>query len=162
MKKLTACLVLISIAGFALATDESEIILRAHSDAAEDARQYNGIWWGVGGAAITVVPVIAAAFFADAIPVEARRAIALTAPVLGGGGFALAGYFIGSATVPDERRAAIRQEHDDASLLSLYETEYAKALTGMQRRRRGNAALIGFGSAVGAMGLGFLVVYLAK
>jgi len=162
MKKLTACLVLISVAGFAFAADESEIVLRARNDAAEDARQYNALWWGVGGVAVTVLPVIAVGFFADAISVDARRALALTVPVVGGTGLALVGYFTGTATAPEERIAAIEQEHDDPGLLSIYETEYAKARTRMQRRRRGNAALIGFGTAVGAMGAGFLVAYLSK
>jgi len=162
MQKLTACLMLMCVAGFALAADESEIILRARNDAAEDARRTNGLWWGVGGAAITVLPVIATAFFADAIPVDARRAIAVTTPVLCGTGLALVGYFTATATVPEERIAAVERDHDDPGLLSTYETEYAKALTRMQRRRRGNAALIGCGIAVGAMGAGFLVAYLSN
>jgi hypothetical protein len=162
MKKLAIFIIMLTITAFALAADESDVIVRAQTDATEDGQNYHAFWWSVGGVALSVVPVVMAAFFGDAIPVEARRAVALAAPAVGGTGLALIGFFTGKAEVPDARISEIQNEYDDSSLLSLYESEYEKTLTRIQRLKRGTYTLIGFGGSVGVMGLGFLVVYLAK
>ncbi len=86
----------------------------------------------------------------------------MAAPVVGGTGLALIGFFSGKAEVPDSRIAEIQYEYDDPGLLALYESEYQRTLTKIQRRKRGTAALMGFGVAAGATGLGFLVVYLTN
>ena len=162
MKRLFTCFLLLAITVFNLPADESDVILRAQHDAVEDGQNYPAFWWGVGGIATTVLPVLSTAFFADALPVDARRAVALTAPVLGGIGLALIGYSAGKAEVPDGRLTEIKDEYDDPGLASLYKSEYEKTLTRIQRRKRGNAALIGFGLSVGVTGLGFLAVVLTK
>ena len=162
MKKIGVSLILIALAAFTAPADESDVIVQARADATEDGRDYHPFWWGVGGAAVAALPVVMASFFADALPVEARRAVAFTAPVVGGASLALVGYFAGKASVPDRRIAEIQDRYGDSSLLATYELEYEKTLTKIQRRKRGNSALIGFGVSVGAMGIGFLVVYLAK
>ena len=162
MKKIIVCFVLIIFAAFVLPADESDVILRARDDAAADGRDYHAFWWSVGGVATTVFPVLITAFFADAIPVEARRIIALTAPVVGGAGLALVGFSIGKADVPEARIAEAREAFGDPSLVSRYEVEYEQALTKIQRRKQGLCALVGSGVAIGAGVLGFLVVYLTK
>jgi hypothetical protein len=162
MKRISVCLILGMLAAFSLPADESDVIVQAQTDAAEDGQNYHPLWWGVGGVALSVLPVVMAAFFGDALPVEARRTVALTVPVLGGGGLALVGYSTGRAELPDARIAEIQIDYGEPSLLSLYESEYEKTLTKIQRRKRGNHALIGLGASVGAMGIGFLVVYLTK
>jgi hypothetical protein len=162
MKMSGVCLILIILATFSLPADETDVIVQAQTDATEDAQNYNPILWGVGGVAMAVLPVVMAAFFGDAISVEARRTVALAAPVLGGASLALIGYSTGKAAVPDARIAEIQNKYSDSSLLAIYESEYEKTLTKTQRRKRGNYALIGFGASVGAMGIGFLVVYLTK
>jgi hypothetical protein len=162
MKKPWICLLLILFAAFNSMSEEADVLIRAQQDAAEDGQTSRAVWWGVGGAAITVGPFLAVAFFGDAISVEARRVVALAAPVVGGTGLALVGFFTGKAEVPDSRITEIQNEYDDAGLLALYESEYQKTLTKIQRRKRGTAALMGFGIAAGATGLGFLVVYLTK
>ena len=156
------CLILIIFAAFSLPADESDVIVQAQADATEDGRNYHAFWWGVGGAAAAASPVVMAGFFGSAISVEARRAIALTAPVVGGAGLALIGYLTGKAAVPDARIAQIEDEYGGSSLLPVYESEYQKTLTKIQRRKRGNSALIGFGVSVSAMGIGFLVVLATK
>jgi hypothetical protein len=162
VKKLAVFIIMLAFTAFTLAADESDVIVRAQTDAAEDSQNCHAFWWGIGGVAISVVPVVMAAFFGDAIPVEARRAIALAAPAVGGTGLALVGFFTGKAEVPDARISEIQNEYDDSGLRSLYESEYEKTLTRIQHRKRGTYALIGFGGSVGVMGLGFLVVYLTK
>jgi hypothetical protein len=160
--KINACAVVILFAAFTLPAAESDVLLRAQHDAVEDARDYHPFWWSVGGVATAVVPVLMAGFFGDAIPVEARRVIAVTAPVAGGAGLALIGFCTGKALVPDARIIEIRDACGDAGLVSLYEAEYEKTLTKIQRRKRGSYALLGSGAAIGAGVLGFLVVYLTK
>lgn len=86
----------------------------------------------------------------------------MAAPVLGGTSLALVGYLSGKAKVPDGRIAETQDRYGDPSFLAIYEREYERTLTKIQRRKRGNTALVGFGVSVGAMGIGFLVVYLAK
>jgi len=162
MKKISVCLVLVIFAAFTLPAAESDVILQAQSDAAEDGRDSHAFWWSVGGVATTVVPVLVAAFFADAFPVEARRAIAITAPVAGAAVLALVGFTTGKADVPEARTAGARTTYGDPSLVSLYESEYEETLTRIQRRRRGTYTLAGSGVAIGAGVLGFLVVYLTK
>lgn len=162
MKKLVVCLAMASFAACSLAADEPDVIARAQRDAAEDGRRTSGFWWGVGGVAVSVLPVVMTAFFADPLPVEARRLIAVAAPPIGGAGLALVGYLTGAADVPEERIEQIRGEWDDTGLQSLYATEYRKALTKIQRRKRGTGAMIGSGVSIGVMGIGFLVVYLSK
>jgi hypothetical protein len=162
MKKICVGLIFITFAAFSWAADESDVILQAQNDATEDGRNYHAVWWGVGGVAVTVVPFLGVAFFGDAMPVDARRVVALTAPVLGAAGLGLIGYCTGKAEVPDARTSEIRNRYDDSGLVSLYETEYRKTLTSLQRRTRGNAALLGAGVSVGAMAIGFLVVVLTK
>jgi hypothetical protein len=153
---------LIIFAAFALSAQESDVIVQAQNDAVADSQNYHAFWWGAGGVAITSLPVVIVAFFGDAISVEARRAVAMAAPVVGGISLPLVGYFSGKAEVPDARIAEIQSEYNDSRLLSLYESEYEKTLTRIQRRKRGDAALIGAGVSVGVMGLGFLVAYLTK
>jgi len=162
MKTLNVCLVLLFFAAFILPAAESDVIIRAQQDALEDSRDCHTIWWGVGGVAVTTLPVVLAAFFMGETSVDARRLVALAAPPLGGTGFALAGYFTGKAELPDARIAEIEDELNDARLQSLYVTTYEKTLTKLQRRKHGNAALIGAGASIGVMGLGFLVVYMMK
>jgi hypothetical protein len=162
MKTISACFILIIIVTFTCGADRSDVILQAQTDATDDGRNYHACWWGVGGAAMTVLPFLGLSLIGDAIPVEARRAIAFTFPVLGGASLGLIGYFSGKAEVPNARISEIQIEYDDSSLLSLYETEYKKTLTSIQRRRRGSFALIGAGVAVGAVGIGFLVLYMTK
>lgn len=158
MKKISICLLLILFATFTLAADdESEVIVQAQTDATEDGQNYHPFLWGVGGAAITVVPAYMVAFVWVGLSVEA-----IAAPVLGGTILALIGYFTGKAEVPDARIAGIQNEYTDSSIVSHYKSEYEKTLTKIQRRKRGNYALIGSGVAVGIMGLGFLVVYITK
>jgi hypothetical protein len=153
--KINVWAVVILFTAFTLPAAESDVLLRAQHDAAEDARDYHPFWWSVGGVATTVVPVLMAGFFGDAIPVEARRVIAVTAPVAGGAGLALIGFCTGKALVPDARIIEIRDACGDAA-------EYEKTLTKIQRRKRGSYALLGSGAAIGAGVLGFLVVYLTK
>lgn len=162
MRKLVVCLAMLSFVACSLAADEPEVIARAQRDAVEDGKRTSGFWWGAGGVAVSVLPVVMAAFFADPLPVEARRLIAVAAPPIGGAGLALIGYLTGAADVPEERIEQSRSEWDDSSLQSLYATEYWKALTKIQRRKRGTGALIGSGVSIGVMGIGFLVVYLLK
>ena len=162
MKKIGACLFLIVFAAFTLPADESDVIVRAQADAAEDGKNYHALWWGIGGVAVTALPVVYSAFFADAIPVEARRAVAVAVPALGGTSLVLAGYFTGRAEVPAARIAEIQDEIGDADLVALYESEYEKTLTRIRRGRQGTAALIGFGGTVAVIAVGFLVVYVAK
>jgi hypothetical protein len=162
MKKLVVVLVMLGGAAFSLAAAEYDLIVRARNDAAEDGRQYHPLGWGVGGAAVTALPVVLAAFFADPLPVEARRAIALSAPVAGGTGLALLGYFTGHASVPERRIREIQNEYDDPRLVSIYTSEYQTVLSQIQRRKRGNSALLGFGASIGIMGVGFLVVSMTK
>jgi hypothetical protein len=162
MKKTVVCLSFILLAASALPADDSDVIAQARNEATEDGRSLHPFWWGVGGAATAVMPVVMTAFCADAIPVEARRAIALTVPVLGGAGLSLLGYSVGKTAVPDARMAAIQGMYGDSRLQALYESEYVKTVTKIQRRKQGNSVLIGFGATVGAMGIGFLVVSLTK
>jgi hypothetical protein len=162
MKKIGVCLILIVCAAFSWGADESDVIMQAQNDASEDVRNFTAFWWGIGGAAVTLAPFFGASLLGDAVPVEARRAIALTAPVLGGASLGLIGFFTGQAEVPNERIAEIQDANDDPGLLSLYETEYRKTLTSLQRRKKGSFALIGSGVSIGAMVIGFLVVYLTK
>jgi hypothetical protein len=162
MRKRAVGLMVLLLSAAAAGAAEPDVILRAQHDAAEDGRHYRPFLWGVGGAAVTAVPVVVAAFFADSLPVEARRGIALTAPVAAGASLALVGYCTGRASVPDARIAAVQNEYHDADLLALYEAEYRRVLSQIQRRKRGNAALIGFGASVSITGAGFLVVYLTK
>jgi hypothetical protein len=163
LKKISVCLILIVFATLPLAADdESDVILQAQTDATREGTSYHAYWWGIGGAAMTAFPVIAASFFGDAISVDARRAVAVAAPVLGGTSLALISYFTGKAKVSDARIAEIQDEYDDPRLRSLYKSEYEKTLTNIQRRKRGNAVLIGFGVSVGVTCLGFLVAVLMK
>lgn len=162
MKRLGICLVVIVFAGFTLSAGEPDVIQRARTEAAEDSADYHAFWWGVGGAAITALPVVYSAFFADAFTVDVRRAIALAGPPVGGMSLALVGYLTGKAQVPDARLARIQEEYGDSSLVALYESEYEQTLSGIQRKKRGTWALIGSGAAVGVMGIGFLLVYLTK
>ena len=162
LKKITVYLILIVFATFTLSAQESDVIVQAQNDAVEDGQNFHAFWWGAGGAATTALPVVLAAFFGGAISVEARRTVALAAPVVGGTSLALICFFTGKSEVPDARIDEIQNEYNDSRLLSLYESEYEKTLTKIQRRKRGNAALIGAGVSVGVMGLGFLVVYLSK
>lgn len=162
MKKITLCLVLVIFSVSALPAAEFDAIMRAREDAAEDGHAYHAFWWSVGGVATTVLPVLMAAFFADGIPVDARRAIAVAAPVAGGAGLALVGFSTGKADVPEARTLEAREAYGDSSLVSLYEIEYKETLTRIQRRKRGTYALAGSGVAIGAGVLGFLVVYLTK
>lgn len=162
MNKIGPCLVLLFFIAFTLPAAESDVVLRARQDALADGRDYHAFWWGIGGVAVTTLPVVLAAFFMGETSVDARRFVALAAPPLGGTGLALVGYFTGKAGVPDARIAEIQAEYNDARLQSLYVTTYEKTLTKVQRRKRGNAALIGAGVSVGVMGLGFLVVYMTK
>lgn len=162
MKKIIVCLVLIAFAVFALPAAESDVILRARNDAEVDGRDYSAFWWSVGGAATTVFPVLMTAFFADGIPVEARRVIALTAPVVGGAGLALVGFTIGKAEVPEARIAEASVVFGDSSLVERYRSEYEQAMTKIRRRKQGVYSLLGSGVAIGAGVLGFLVVYLTK
>lgn len=162
MKRLGICLVVIVVAGFTLSAEESDVIQRARTEAAEDSMDYHAFWWGVGGAAITALPVVYSAFFADALTVDARRAIAVVGPAVGATGLALTAYFTGTAAVPEARIAGIQNDVDDPGLVSLYQTEYAKALTRLQRRTRGSAALLGAGLTVAAISVGFLIVYVTK
>ena len=162
MKKIGACLVLIIFAVFALPADESDVIVRAQADATEDGKNYHALWWGIGGVAITALPVVYSAFFADALTVDARRAVAVSVPALGGPGLVLVGYFTGKAEVPEARIAEIQDEISDVDLVSLYESEYEKTLTKIRRFKQGTSALIGFGGTVAVIALGFLVVYVTK
>ena len=93
MKKISVCMILIIFAAFSLGADESDVILQAQTDATEDGQNCHAFLWGVGGVAVTALPVVLVAFFGDAISVEARRTIALTAPVAGGTSLALLGFF---------------------------------------------------------------------
>lgn len=162
MKKIYVCLILTIFATLTLAAERYDVVLQAQNDAVEDGQNYHPFWWGVGGVATTVLPFVALAFIGDAIPVDARRAVALAAPVLGGTSLTLIGYCSGRAEVPDARIAEIQNKYDDSSLMSLYKSEYEKTLADIQRRKRGNYALIGFGVSVGVTGLGFLVAVLMK
>ncbi len=162
MKKITVCLVLVILAAFALPAAESDAILQARNDAAEDGRGYHAFWWSVGGVGTMVVPVLLAAFFANAIPVEARRAIALAAPVAGGAALTLVGFSTGNADVPEARTAEALEAYGDSRLVSLYESEYEETLTRIERRKRGTYALAGSGVAIGAGVVGFLILYLTK
>jgi hypothetical protein len=160
--KTRVCAVMILFVAFTLPAADSDIVLRAQNDAAEDARDYHAFWWSIAGVATTVVPVLMAAFCADAIPVDARRAIAVTTPVAAGSGLALIGFCTGKAVMPASRRAEIQDAYGDSSQVSLYESEYVKTLTKLQRRKQGGCALLGSGVSIGAGVLGFLIVYLAK
>ena len=162
MKRIGACLIVILFATFTLPADESDVIVQAQTDATEDGKGCHAFWWGVGGATVAALPVVIMSFFGSALSVDARRTVAFTAPVVGGAGLALIGYLTGRAEVPDTRIAKIQDEYGDSSLLPIYESEYVKALTTIQRRKRGNSALIGFGVSVSAMGAGFLVVLATK
>jgi hypothetical protein len=162
VKKIGACLALVILAAFALPATESDVILQARADAAEDGRGYHAFWWSVGGVGTTVVPVLLAAFFADAIPVDGRRAIAIAAPVAGGAVLTLVGFSTGKADVPEARIAEALEDYGDAGLVSLYESEYEETLTRIERRKRGTYALAGSGVAIGVGVLGFLVVSLLK
>jgi hypothetical protein len=162
VKKIIVVYVLFGFANVILPAAESDVVLRARNDAAEDARDYHAFWWSIAGIATTVVPVLLAGFCADAIPVEARRAIAVTAPVAGGAGLSLIGLFTGRAELPASRRTVIQDAWGDSSQVSLYESEYEKTLTKLQRRKRGGCALLGSGVSIGAGVLGFLIVYLTK
>jgi hypothetical protein len=162
VKQLSVCIILLLIVTFTLTAEKYDVVIQAQNDAVEDGQNYHPFWWGVGGVATTVLPFVALAIIGDAIPVDARRAVALAAPVFGGTSLTLIGYFTGKAEVPDARIAEIQNEYDDSSLIQLYESEYEKALTTIQRRKRGTYALIGFGVSVGVTGLGFLVAVLMK
>lgn len=162
MKRAVVGLLLILFAAFTLAADEAEVILQARNDATEDGQKSHAFWWGVGGVAIAVLPLATMGLYASAIPVEARRAIAFTAPPVAGMSLALVGFFTGTAEVPEARSARIQEEYGDSRLAKLYESEYEQMLSRIQRRKRGTWALIGSGAAVGAMGIGFLLVYLSN
>jgi hypothetical protein len=162
MRTVNVCLALCFSVAFTLSAAESDVILRAQQDALEDGQDYHAYWWGIGGVAVTTLPVVYLAFFSDAISVRARRLLALSVPPVGGISLPLIGYFTGKAELPDARIAEIKDELNDARLQLLYATEYRKTLTKIQRSKRGSAALLGAGVSIGVMGLGFLVVYLAK
>lgn len=162
MKKTTVCLILIILATLSWSADESDVIVQAQKDASEDARDYHAFWWSIAGVATTVVPVLMAGFCADSIPVEARRAIAVTAPVAAGSGLVLIGFCTGKVVMPASRRTEIQDAYGDSSQVSLYESEYVKTLTKLQRRKQGGCALLGSGVSFGAGILGFLIVYLSK
>jgi hypothetical protein len=161
MKKIGACFFLIIFAAFTLPADESDVIVRAQADAAEDGKNYHALWWGIGGVAITALPVVMAAFSMGALSYDARIAVAAAAPVIGGTSLALIGYFSGKAEVPAARIAEIQDEISDANLVSLYESEYEKTLTKIRRSRQGTSALVGFGGTVVVIALGFLVANMA-
>jgi hypothetical protein len=162
MRILTTCLLLIVVAASTLSADESDVVLRARADATEDARDYPAYWWGIGGAAITAAPVVLAAFFMEALPVEGRRAVALLAPVPAGASLALIGYCTGKAELSEARMAELQAEYGESGLASSYRAEYEKTLTKIRRRKQGTWAVMGSGVTVGVMGLGFLLVYLSK
>ena len=111
LKTKSVCLALIIFAAFTLPAAESDVILRARNDAEADGRDYHAFWWSVGGAATIVLPVLITAYCADAIPLEVRRIIAVTAPVVGGAGLALVGFSIGKAGVPEARIAEASVSH---------------------------------------------------
>lgn len=162
MKKICLGASLMLLFVIAMPAAESDVILQAQADAAEDGRSFHAFWWSVAGVGTTVVPVLLTAFCADAIPVEARRVIALTTPVAGGAMLAVVGFSIGKAGVPEARTAEALEAYGDSSLVSLYQSEYGETLTRIQRRKQGLYALAGSGVAIGAGVLGFLVVYLTK
>jgi hypothetical protein len=162
VKTIGAVMALMLCCAFTLPAAESDVILQARSDAVEDSRDYHAFWWGMGGVATTVVPIVLAGFFANGIPVDARRAIAISAPVAGGAGLAMIGFSTGKARVPEARMAEIQDATGDPDLVALYGSEYEETLTKIQRRKRGSFALLGSGVSIGAGVLGFLVVYLIK
>ncbi len=160
MRIMGACLLLFVLGTFSLAAaDESDVILQARSDATEDGKSFHPCWWGIGGVAVVGVPFIMTAFFADFMPVEARRLVALAAPAAGGISLSVVGFSTGRAEVSEARIAEIQDRYADDVLVSLYETEYRKALTKIQRRRKGSAVLIGAGATAGAiLGVGLVMM----
>jgi hypothetical protein len=147
MKKLSACLILLSIVAFtSSAVDESEVILQAQMDAKADGGSYHATLWGIGGA---VFPFLAT-LIAENEKVNGPHygessdfALFCSVYVLTASSITLVGTFTGRIGVPDTRIAEIKNEYNDSSLLSLYESEYEKTLTKIQRRKRGTAALGG-------------------
>jgi hypothetical protein len=129
------------------ADDESDVILQAQMDAKTDGARYHASLWGVAGC---VIPWWVFSTMANITPpnVNSDTFLVLGTPVITGVGIALVGYFTGEAKVPDWRTKLIQNQYEDQDVLLLYESEYTKILTKIQRCKRGNTALIGLGVGV--------------
>jgi hypothetical protein len=147
MKKISVYLFFILFATFTLAAaNESDVILQAQMDAKEDDESYRATWWSISAVVFPmIVTFITVSEISDSL-VYGRESDYLTigsAYILTSSIITLAGYFLGIAEVPEARIIGIQDKHDDPYLMSLYKSEYEKTFTKIQRRKRGEASLMG-------------------
>jgi hypothetical protein len=82
MKKLSVCLILLTIATFTLAADdEADVIQQAQMDAKADGANYRATWWRIGG---IVIPLVATgvAFSINGELVNWQQAFMIATPIM--------------------------------------------------------------------------------